>query len=106
MHFSGALIALDTNVLMGKLPVIKSLCFLIEDINMGLFLPCTVMRELDCLKVKKTQCQSGDSLHRAGKCKRELQNIYRACCHRKRKHKRRLNSVFVPEEQYISAYLG
>ncbi|KAI5160286.1 hypothetical protein NEAUS03_1040 [Nematocida ausubeli] len=58
MHFSGALIALDTNVLMGKLPVIKSLCFLIEDINMGLFLPCTVMRELDCLKVKKPSARA------------------------------------------------
>ncbi|KAI5191441.1 hypothetical protein NEMIN01_1517 [Nematocida minor] len=52
MQHSGALVALDTNVLMGKLDVVKGLSFLIENINMGLFIPCTVMRELDANKVR------------------------------------------------------
>ncbi|EIJ94787.1 hypothetical protein NEPAR06_1584 [Nematocida parisii] len=51
MHYTGALIAVDTNILMGKLQIIRHLSFLIEDVNISFFIPCTVIRELDALKV-------------------------------------------------------
>ncbi|KAH9385549.1 uncharacterized protein NEMAJ01_0445 [Nematocida major] len=61
MQCNDTLVAVDTNVLMGKLHVLKGLSHIFEDIGMALFVPKTVSRELDRLKTDNASAR--EALH-------------------------------------------
>lgn len=61
MQYYGVLVALDTNILISNIQTIRSLAFLIEDINIGLFIPRTVIRELDAIKTVKPNARAAIS---------------------------------------------